>query len=138
MTIFSILVLTSCAPKIRVDFNWEEYKNCEIKSETIIPKDIEETWFAIKKAGEELNIDIVLEDKESGLISYVKDDDRWDNVTLQLNILVLPKSSSETKLFMRGFLYSNRFRAMQIINIFPSDGIFEEEYLNTVYSQLTY
>jgi len=136
LTILSLTIFLSCMPNVRPDYNWEQYKNCEIISEAIVPEGIDQAWLAIKKAGEQFGVKQVIEDKKSGLITYTINDGRWENVSLHFNILAIPKSSTKTKLYLRGFFYSKRFRALNDIKIFPSDGVFEERYLNAIYEQL--
>lgn len=132
-----ITLLSSCGPKLRVDFNWEQYKDYDIKDNVTLSAGLDETWAALIKSGEDLNMNIHVKDKSSRLLTFSKKDEEYDNIFLLLTVFASPRSMSETDLSLRVIIYSNRFRAMQDINVFPSDGKLESDYLNIVRSNLS-
>ena len=132
-----ITLLASCGPKLRVGFDWEQYKDHDIEDSVTLSAGLEETWAALIKSGEDLNLQIHAKDKSSGLLTYSKKEEEYDNAFLMLTVVASPKSISETDLSLRGLIYSNRYKNMQIINAIPSYGKLESDYLKTVRSNLS-
>jgi hypothetical protein len=129
-------LLLSCGPKLRFDFDWKQYANYDIEDKVTLSAGMDDTWSALIKSGEDLNMQVHVKDKSSGLLTYSKKDEEYDNTFLVLTVLVSPRSMSETDLSLRGFIYSNSYSGMQSINVFPSDGKLEYDYLNIIRSNL--
>lgn len=129
-------LLPSCAPKLRADFNWEQYKESTSIDSLIVEVGFDQTWSALKEAGDELDLILITEEKASGILAYTKPDERFDNTAFELTLHATPVSSDRTEVNIHEFVFTTKYGNFNFRRVFPSKGELEKKFINAVNKHL--
>lgn len=132
---FMVILLPGCAPSYLVEANWEEFRSIKNPPAFIVSSDFSRTWMAVESVASEMNMKQFVSDKRSGLLRYSTPHDKWDNATIEGNILLREQSPHHTHVSINFINLSHSVRVLPV-QVFPVDNEIESKFIDRLRTKL--
>ncbi len=127
-------MLSACPQPMKVAYNWEDFEKVRATDSELVSTGFDSAWSAAQQAGSELQMTPVAEDRNSGVLTFVKKDEKFGNASHQLTVRITPDDAYRTRVWLRAFMFT-KF-GERASNVFPSDGTLENEFFDLMQQKI--
>ena len=128
IVVLLIAALLGCAPKLRIEADWESYETIASVPNTLtVNADAGRTWDAVVQVVDEMEMKMIAADSNSGMLTCTRKQTPWENTTLEMNILLQERAPGQTTVYINGVVLATLERDGDWLRVYPSDGEVEQD-----------